>query len=120
MERKMEDELRIYESNVKAFEDYCAERKLSCMLQVEAYPLSVTVYQSGDSRQIRGQLSMEEEPQRPIPSCTWTFVGGQIICHTANDWAIDEKTMNRLKNHAKKIVIAFLHQFFAKSMLGEE
>lgn len=90
----MEDELRIYESNVKAFEDYCAERKLSCMLQVEAYPLSVTVYQSGDSR--------------------------QIICHTANDWAIDEKTMNRLKNHAKKIVIAFLHQFFAKSMLGEE
>lgn len=57
----MEDELRIYESNVKAFEDYCAERKLSCMLQVEAYPLSVTVYQSGDSRQIRGQLSMEDK-----------------------------------------------------------
>ena len=112
----MENEVQIYEAAVKAFEDYCHERKLGYMLQVDSYPLSVSVYQSGE---LHGQLSMEEDdqPQRPIPSCSWTFYEGQIICQTKNDWMADEKTMNRLKNHAKKIVIAFLHQFFARAML---
>lgn len=62
----MENEVQIYEAAVKAFEDYCHERKLGYMLQVDSYPLSVSVYQSGE---LHGQLSMEEDdqPQRPYP-----------------------------------------------------
>lgn len=113
----MEDEVQIYEAAVKAFEDYCEEREFGYFLQVDSYPLTVSVYQSG--KELHGQLSMEEETQtrRPVPSCSWTFHKGRIICQTKNDWVADEKTMNRLKNHAKKIAIAFLHQFFARAML---
>lgn len=112
---KVEDEVRMFEMAVKAFEDYCHERKLGYMLQIDSYPLSVSVYQSGE--EMHGQLSMEDEPQLPVPSCSWIFIEGQPKIQTSNGWTMDEKTMNRLKNHAKKIVSTFLHQFFARAML---
>lgn len=113
----MENEVRIYEAAVKAFEDYCHERKLGYMLYVDSYPITISVYQSGE--ELHGQMSMEEEtqPSRPVPSCSWVFMEGKPKMQASNEWTMDVKTMNRLQNLAQKIVIAFLHQFFARAML---
>lgn len=112
----MENEIKNYEAAVRAFESYCEERKLGWNLDTRHYPISVTVYQSGEFGQMKGQLSMEQQnKQEKIPSCTWTFVDGGIVLLPKNNWVMEDKIMNRLKNLAKKIEHTFLKQFFARA-----
>ncbi len=115
----MENEIENYEAAVRAFESYCEERKLGWYLDTEHYPICVTVYQSGEFGQVKGQLSMEQQKkQEEIPCCIWTFVGGGIVLLPQNNWVMEDKSMTRLKNLAKKIEHTFLQQFFAKAMCG--
>lgn len=121
-ETKAKEEIDIFESTVRAFKNYCIEKKLEYQLCLDGYPVAITVYKSNNFGQIKGQLafSLEQQPGQEdgVPCCTWTFAGGDIMCTTQNNWSMDEKIMTRLKNHAKKIECSYLRQFFAVQTLG--
>ena len=112
----MEKEIENYAVAVRSFEDYCTKQKLGWHIDVQHYPISVTVYQSGEYGHAACRLTAQQrEIQDKVPCCTWAFIGGVPILHPKNNWVMGDKTMTRLRNLAQKVKNTFLEQYFARA-----
>ena len=110
----MEEELNIYMAVENKLQDYCDSHRLGYMLNLDAWPMSMTIWHAAPAGQCAGQLGMTEDVQPMRSQCTWRLEADEIILVPENGFHLSKKEMDKPTGFLKKLELAWLRVCFRR------
>lgn len=103
-----------YEKTYEKIEDICMDNNLAFSFENSKFPIVAKITPSFE---VKNQMRMETGEDSNYISGEIQLVFGEVLnMKILNDFYIEDKLLNRIKNQAKNLHYIYLQQYFKKMM----